>query len=120
MLRRAIVLGAVAAGLAASGAALAAPMTATHARRLVPKALRHEYGGQFSGRSLTRSCLRGPKVRCAVAWRKWPFAYTGTVTLWYSPADAAARYATYTYSALIARRNIRPRRPTVSRRSAGP
>jgi hypothetical protein len=118
-MRRAIVLCVVAAGLAAPAGASAAPMSVTQARRLVPATLRHQYPDQFSRRSLLRSCGRagGGRVHCRVAWRKWPFAYTGTVTLWYSESDAAARYATYSYSSLIHRRNIRARRPSPSRRS---
>lgn len=94
-------------------------MTVAQAHRLVPKTLRHEYPSQFSGRSLMRSCgrARDGRVRCHVAWRRWPFAYAGTVTLWYSESDAAARDATYSYSSLIDRRNIRKRRPSPSRRS---
>src|SRR5689334_22985008 len=113
-MRTAIVLCAVAAGLAAPAGASAAPMTVTQAHRLVPKTLRHEYPDQFSRRSLMRTC--GPasdgRMRCHVAWRRWPFAYAGTVTLWYSASDAAAGYATYSYSSLIDRRNIRQRRPS--------
>jgi len=118
-MRRAIVLCAVAAGLAAPAGASAAPMTVTEAHRLVPQTLRHEYPSQFSRRSLMRSCEGSGdgRVRCRVAWRRCPFAYTGTVTLWYSETDAAARYATYSYSSLIDRRNIRTRRPSPSRRS---
>jgi hypothetical protein len=117
---RAIVLCAVAAGLAAPAGASARPMSVTRAQQLVPKTLRHEYGAAFSRRSLTRSCEGGDRVRCRVAWRRWPFAYAGTVTLWYSAADAAAGYATYSYSTLIGRRNIRKRRASPSRRSAAP
>jgi hypothetical protein len=118
-MRRAILLCAVAAGLAAPAGASAAPMTVTQAHRLVPETLRHEYAGQFSGRSLMRACGRADagRVRCQVAWRRWPFAYAGTVTLWYSESDAAARYATYSYSSLIDRRNVRKRRASPSRRS---
>ena len=106
----------VAAGLAAPAGASAAPMSVTQAQRLLPETLRHQYPGEFSGRSLTRSCGRSTagKVRCQVAWRRWPFAYAGTVTLWYSSSDAAARYATYSYSSLIDRRK---RRSSPSRRS---
>jgi hypothetical protein len=116
---RAIVLCAVAAGLAAPAGASAAPMTVSRAQRLVPPTLRHEYPREFSRRSLRRVCGADgdSRVRCRVAWRRWPFAYAGTVTLWYSAADAAAGYATYSYSSLIDRRNIRARRPSPSRRS---
>jgi hypothetical protein len=120
-MRSAIVLCAVAAGFALPGAAAAAarPMTVAQAQRFVPPTLRHEYRGEFSRRTLTRSCRRASsgKVRCDVAWRRWPFAYAGTVTLWYAESDAAAGYATYSYSSVVGRTNIRPRRTTPSRRS---
>ena len=118
-MRTAIVLCAVAAGLAAPARASAAPMTVTRAQQLVPPTLRHEYPGEFSRRSLIRACEpeSDGRVLCRVAWRRWPFAYAGTVTLWYSPSDAAAGYATYSYSSLIDRRNIRKRQPSPARRS---
>jgi hypothetical protein len=116
-MRRAITLCAVAVGLAAPAGASAGPMTVTQGHRLVPKTLRHQYGAAFSRRTLTRSCDGGEKVRCRVAWRRWPFAYACTVTLWYSPSDAAAGYASYSYSTLIDRRNLRRRRASPSRRS---
>jgi hypothetical protein len=118
-MRTAILVCVVAAGLAAPAGASAASMTVSRAQRLVPGTLRHEYPREFSGRSLTRSCGRADdgKVLCRVGWRRWPFAYAGTVTLWYSAADAAAGYATYSYSALIGRTNLRKRRASPSRRS---
>jgi hypothetical protein len=118
-MRTAILVCVVAAGLAAPAGASAAPMTVTRALRLVPGTLRHQYPSEFSRRSLMRSCEPGGdgRVRCRVGWRRWPFAYGGTVALWYSDSDAAARYATYSYSSLIDRRNLRKRRPSPSRRS---
>jgi hypothetical protein len=118
-MRTAVLVCVVAAGLAAPAGASAAPMTVTRALRLVPQTLRHEYPSEFSRRSLMRSCepASAGKVRCRVAWRRWPFRYAGTVTLWYSQSDAAARYATYSYSSLIDRHNLRRRRPSPSRRS---
>jgi hypothetical protein len=117
---RAIVLCAVAAGLAVPAGASAAPMSVSRAKRLVPPTLRHQYPDEFSRRSLMRDCgpARDDRVACRVAWRRWPFAYAGTVTLWYSAADAAAGYATYSYSSLIDRRNLRQRRPSPARRSS--
>ena len=95
-------------------------MTVAQARRLVPATLRHTHGAEFSRRSLRSACghVSGGKVACRVAWRKWPFAYAGSVTLWYSESDAAADYATYSYSTLVGRMNIRQRRATPSRRSS--
>jgi hypothetical protein len=65
-------------------------MTIAEGRSLVPDALRDRYGSRFARSTLTRACQRlsTTKVRCRVAWRKKPFRYRGTVTLWNDPDDA--------------------------------
>ena len=66
------------------------PMTIAEGRSLVPDVLRDRYGSRFARSTLTRAChrLSTTKIRCRVAWRKKPFRYRGTVTLWNDPDDA--------------------------------
>jgi hypothetical protein len=65
-----------------------APLTISDARLLAPDALRRKFKSRFASSTLTRACYRltTEKVRCRVAWKKNPFKYSGTVTLWNDPS----------------------------------
>jgi hypothetical protein len=90
------------------------PLTVSEARSLVPQVLRRKYPNKFRRASLTRSCYRytAKKVRCRVAWRNRPYKYSGYVTLWNDPDDAAY----FRYVTSIRRTRLRPirRRPVAA------
>lgn len=80
-----------------------AAMTIAEAKSYVAGALKDRYGSRFHRGSLTRACTRlsSEKVRCRVAWRKNPYRYTGSVTLWNDPDDPAESYL---YRASVSRK----------------
>jgi len=67
---------------------------------------------------MTRSCRRASttKVRCTVAWRKKPFRYRGTVTLWNDPDDPES----FVYRTSIKRTRIKTAKPKSPQRGSAP
>lgn len=86
-----------------------APMTIAEARSNVPEVLRQKYKSRFARSTLTRACSRlsSKKVRCRVAWRKKPFRYSGTVTMWNDEDDPGS----FVYASSIRRKRIASSRP---------
>ena len=74
------------------------------------RALRDRYGSRFARSTLTRAChrLSTTKVRCRVAWRKKPFRYRGTVTMWNDPHDAESSSSTGPRSSAPGARRLKP------------
>ena len=60
----------------------------------MPQVLRTEYRRKFTRSTLRRSCWRltTQKVRCRVSWRKRPYKYRGSVTMWNDPGDPENRF----------------------------
>jgi hypothetical protein len=65
-------------------------MSISAAKANVPDVLKDKYKSRFARSTLTRACSRlsAQKVRCRVAWRKRPYRYRGTITMWNDPDDS--------------------------------
>jgi hypothetical protein len=96
-----------------------APLTIVDARSYLPDALKDKYGTRFSRSGFTRACNRYSvaKVRCRVAWRKSPYKYTGTVTLWNDPEDPEGSYV---YSTSIKRKRTKSSKQTTRNQGSAP
>lgn len=92
------------------------PMTISEARSYAPEVLRQKYKRRFARSTLKRACSRlsRRKVRCRVAWRKKPYRYSGTVTMWNDEDDPDS----FIYRTSIRRKRIRSSHRR-SRSSAG-
>ena len=64
-------------------------MGISEARGYLRGILRKKYGKRFSASTFRRSCYQpSEKIRCNVSWKKRPYKYSGSVTLWNDPNDA--------------------------------
>ena len=89
------------------------PLKVREGRSLVPQVLRTEYRRKFTRSTLRRSCWRltTQKVRCRVSWRKRPYKYRGSVTMWNDPGDPENRFI---YRTSIRRKRIKTHRGSSS------
>ncbi len=80
------------------------PMTIAEARSNVPDVLREKYKSRFARSTLTRACSRlsSKKVRCRVGWRKKPYRYSGTVTMWNDESEPGS----FLYRTSISRKRV--------------